>query len=133
MRGWAWLDLVVTAAFAVPPVAMGFIALLFAVDRALGGSAEPLPYDATQRFFVSLAGTLGVLWAWARIRFPMARLGWADVFGRCWVALLLVYFWRFEGGPNALALFVATELAGAAHQAWVLPRPPNSSPEREPS
>ena len=128
LRGWAWLDLVVTGVLAIPPLAPLFIALVFALDGALGGSAEPTPYDATQRFFVSLAGTLGVLWAWARIRMPLAPLGWADTIGRVWVGALLVYFIVFEGGPRSLCLFVSTELAGAVHQFAVLRRASDANP-----
>lgn len=116
-RGWAGLDLVVTGAMALPPVAGPFIDLIHRVS----GLAEP-PTDPLRTFFVCLAGALGVLWALARLHDPRRELVLADTIGRLWVAALIGWFVLAEGAPGVLLLFVVTELAGAAHQAQALRR-----------
>lgn len=114
-RGWAGLDLLVTGAMALPPVAGALIALIY----RLSGEEAP-PDDPMRAFFVCLAGALGVLWAWVRLADPRRALVLADTVGRLWVAALIGGFVFGAGAPVALLLFVATELAGAAHQAHAL-------------
>ncbi len=116
-RGWAGLDLVVTGAMALPPVAGPLVGLI----HQLSGVAAP-PADPLRDFFVCLAGALGVLWALARLYEPRRELVLADTVGRLWVAGLIGWFVFAAGAPGALLLFVATEVAGAAHQASALRR-----------
>ncbi len=122
VRGWALLDLVVTAAFALPPLLPLFLDGVYAVNGALGGADTPPPVAPLHAFFICLAGALGVLWALVRIRTPTATLGASDAIGRLWVGLLIVYFVGVAGAPRVLLLFVLSELAGALHQAVVLRR-----------
>jgi len=63
-----------------------------------------------------------VLWALVRIAWPLRRLVASDAVARCAVALLLAYSIEARGVSPVLYSFVATELLGAAVQAWALPR-----------
>ena len=118
MRGWAFLDLVVTGMLALPVVSSAFIALLYGLEGAVFGPREAPPFAPVQLFFVNLAGVLGVLWALARIFEGTRFLALCDTAGRCvvaaWIGLALV---AEPGAPRILLLFVATELLGAVHQA----------------
>jgi len=83
-------------------------------------SAPELPGIAW--FFVNLAGALGVLWALVRIARPEPWLARADALGRCAVATLIAGYLVAGALPALMAAFVASELLGAAAQAWVLGR-----------
>ena len=123
IRGWALLDLVVTALFALPPLAVVFIKLLYALNGLAGGSPAGPSFDAVHWFFTCLAGALGVAWAIARLMEPVRTLGLIDAFARLWVAALIGWFVFSRGAPVVLLAFLATELGGAFHQLWALRRP----------
>jgi hypothetical protein len=119
-RGAAGFDLVVTSALAVPGLETRFLEALFALDAALGFATPALPLGALGATLANLAGALGVLWALVRLARPDAFLVRADAIGRCAVATLLAYAIVGRGVTPVLWAFVATELAGAAAQAWAL-------------
>jgi len=123
VRLCAAFDLLVTGLFALPPLARLFIAVLFAVNGALGGTAVPPFFVPLQWLFVSLTGALGVLWAVVRLLWPQRGLGLADAAARTWVAGVIAFHIR-EGAPGVLGLFVSTELGGALLQLSVLARGP---------
>jgi hypothetical protein len=123
IRGWAALDLVLCALFAVPPLAVLLLGLLYALNGRLGGVSTAPPFEPVHWFFVCLMGALGVVWAVARLVEPVRRLGLIDVVARLWVAALIAYFVFARGAPTVLVLFLATELGGALHQLWLLRRP----------
>jgi hypothetical protein len=119
IRACAGFDLVVTGLLALPFSARVFVSALYALSGA--GPAPELPGVAW--FFVNLAGALGVLWALVRLARPEPWLARADALGRCAVALLIAGYLAAGAIPGVMAAFVATELLGAAAQAWVLRRP----------
>jgi len=123
IRGWAALDLVLSALFAVPPLAALLLGLLYALNGRLGGVSTAPPFEPVHWLFVCLMGALGVVWAVARLVEPVRRLGLIDVVARLWVAALIAYFVFARGAPTVLVLFLATELGGALHQLWLLRRP----------
>lgn len=123
VRGCAAFDLVVTGVFALPPVARLFLRVVFAVNGALGGTAAAPEFMALQWLFVYLTGALGVVWALARLLWPLRGLGIADAVARTWVGCIIALA-VFEGAPGILVLFVLTEFAGAALQLAVLTRAP---------
>ena len=123
VRGCAAFDLVVTGLFAPPPVARVFLRVVFALNGALGGTAVAPDFVALQWLFVHLTGALGVVWAVARLLWPIRGLGIADAIARTWVACIIALA-VFEGAPGILVLFVLTELGGAALQLAVLTRNP---------
>jgi len=120
IRGCAVFDLVVTGLLAVPPAASVFIEVLYHVNGWLGGDAAPPPFVAVQWMFVHLAGTLGVLWAVARIVEPTRFLGRADAIGRACVGGLILWHVVVGGAPVVLLAFVLTEWLGTAVQWLVL-------------
>jgi hypothetical protein len=114
----AGFDLVVTGLFALPFTAPVFVDTLFALDRALGGPFATPSLGALGWFFANLAGVIGVLWALVRLLRPEAWLARADALGRCAVAALIGWNLALEQLPALMWAFVATELLGAAAQAW---------------
>ena len=120
VRGWALLDLVITALLALPPLAIVFVNILYALNGLLGGVSARPPFEPVHWLFVCLAGALGVTWAVARILLPMRLLGRIDGIARLWVCMLIAYFVLVRGAPPVLLAFVVTELAGAVHQLWAL-------------
>jgi hypothetical protein len=117
IRTCAGFDLAVTSLLALPVTAR---ALLGAVYAASGAPAPELPGVAW--FFVNLAGALGALWALVRLARPEPWLSRADALGRCAVAALIGGHLAAGALPVAMLAFVATELLGAAAQAFVLRR-----------
>jgi hypothetical protein len=57
VRLCAAFDLLVTGLFALPPLARAFIAVLFTVNGALGGTAVPPSFIPLQWLFVSLTAS----------------------------------------------------------------------------
>jgi len=123
VRGCAAFDLVATAIFALPPLARAFLGVMFALNGALGGTATPPAFVPLQWLFVYLTGALGVVWAVARLLWPLRGLGLADAVARTWVAGIIALA-VLEGAPGILMVFVATELGGAALQFAGLSRDP---------
>jgi hypothetical protein len=123
IRGWAVLDLAVSALFAVPPLAALVLRLLYSLNGRLGGASVAPPFESVHWLFVCLMGGLGVAWAVARLVEPVRTLGLIDAVARLWVGALIAYFVFARGAPTVLLLFVATEIGGALHQSWVLRRP----------
>ncbi len=120
MRLWASLDLAVTLPMALPGLAFSFVQALFTVNGWFGGRDAPGPADPLYLFFLMLAGALGVTWAVARLLYPQAALAVIDSVARVWVAGVICYSVEAFEAPAVLYLFVATELAGAAHQGWTV-------------
>jgi hypothetical protein len=118
----AGFDLVVTGLLALPFTAPVFVTTLYALDRALGGPLATPDLAPLGWFFTNLAGTLGVLWALVRLLRPEAWLARADALARCAVAALIAWHLVAHDLPGLLWAFVATELAGAAAQAWAARR-----------
>ena len=116
-RGWAALDLAATALLVWPPLAQAFIGLL----HTLSGASAPESVGV-ERFFVTLAGILGVLWAIVRLRDPRRDLVLGDAIARVFVAVAILWFIGAEGAPIALLAVVGTELGGSVHQAIALRR-----------
>ena len=114
-RGWAGLDFFVTGLLALPPTASVLLDLIYRIS-----SLTPPAADPTRDFFISLAGLLGVIWAWVRLREPKREWILMDTVGRTWVAALILWFVFGAGAPRSLLLFVLTELGGALHQGYAL-------------
>jgi len=111
VRACAALDLAVTGALAVPPLARALLAWLAPAMDDPGGFAW---------LFVHVTGVLGVLWAGARLARPTRALGWADAAGRAWVGALILWAVVAGEAPRGFSLFVATEWGGTLAQAAVL-------------
>jgi len=123
IRGWAVLDLAISALLALPPLAALLLDFLYALNGRLGGVSVAPPFEPVHLLFVCLMGGLGVVWAVARLVEPERKFGLIDAAARLWVAVLIAYFVFARGAPVVLLLFLATELGGALHQSWLLRRP----------
>lgn len=113
VRAFAALDLAVTGALAVPPLARALFATLAPAMPDPGGFAW---------LFVHVTGVLGVLWAAVRLARPTRLLAWADAAGRAWVGALILWAVVTGDAPRVFLLFVATEWGGTLAQAAVLRR-----------
>jgi hypothetical protein len=122
VRCVASFDLLATACLAVPGFETRFTDALMQLDTLFGFATPVAPLTPLGLLFANLAGALGVLWALARLAWPLRRLVGADAVARLAVAALIAYSIRSRGTTPVLWIFVATELLGAALQAWVLPR-----------
>lgn len=124
VRFWAWVDSSVTLTLAIPPVAVGFLHLLYRVNGWLGGQDVLPEFAPIHLFFVCLSGVLISLWVLVRLLYPVGVLAFADAMGRAVVASLIVYFLVCTDAPRVLGLFVFTELAGSVAQFRAVLRPP---------
>lgn len=121
-RAVAGFDLLVTGCLAIPGVEQRFFDALLRIDAMLGFATPTVALPPLGLLLANLAGALGVLWALVRIAWPLRRLVASDAVARCAVALLITVSIAARGVTPVLYAFVATELLGAALQAWALPR-----------
>ncbi len=120
IRLCAGFDLIVTASFALPFLSGVAITLMYASSGWVGYPIDIPEFSAFAMLFVNLMGTMGVVWALARLAFPLAKFGWIDAWARLWVSCLLIYYLAQPGIPVMISLIIATELIGAWAQFWVL-------------
>lgn len=116
-RRVAWVDLWLFAPLALPFFSEIYIAIVLTLHQALGLSGALPGFSPFHWVFINATGILAVLWALARIRFPVRELVLADAYGRICVAIVLV-FWIWRGATPVFAAFVVTELAGALYVVW---------------
>ena len=128
VRLWAMVDSNVTYTFAIPPIAEGFIGLLYRVDHWLGGSAVLPAFDAIHMVFVCLFGVMVSVWVVARLVRPIGHFALVDGYGRIVVSALLLYFVLILGAPRVLLFFVFTEMLGSVAQLWAVYRKPDVAP-----
>ena len=114
VRGSAWYDLIVTAAFATP----WSFALLHGWLTALDFSGELPAFQPMHMLMANLLGSVVCVWAVLRIRDPQALYGRFDAVARflfaAWQAYALVH-----GASSILLVFLLFELAWGVAQ--VLP------------
>jgi hypothetical protein len=121
VRAFALLDLLVTAPLAIPALGAVWLRLLLTGGGLFDTPDGWMPTPPVL-LFAQLAGVLGACWNGARARWPDdRRLVGIDAVARIAVAALLL-LWLARGAPPVLALFVATELAGAGVAMWALRR-----------
>ncbi len=123
IRLCAGLDLVITTLFALPFISAQVLTLLFSINSWLTDAHSVPVFDPIHLLFVNIMGTLGVVWALARLAFPRDKFGWIDAWARLWVCVLLISYLVQPGVPVILSLFIATELIGAWAQFWILRLP----------
>ncbi|WP_285419970.1 hypothetical protein [Pseudomonas sp. efr-133-TYG-5] len=110
VRGSAWYDLIVTAAFATPWSFAAVHAALTALSQALALPGELPPFAPVHMLMANLLGSVVCVWALLRIRHPQARYGRYDALARflfaTWQAYALVH-----GASSLLVVFLVFELA----------------------
>ncbi len=114
VRGSAWYDLVVTAAFATP----WSFALVHGLLSALDLPGELPAFQPVHMLMANLLGSVVCVWAVLRIRDPQALYGRYDAVARFLFAGWQVYALA-HGASSILLVFLVFELAWGVAQ--VLP------------
>jgi hypothetical protein len=112
VRGSAWYDLIVTAAF-VTPWSFAFVHQLL---TALNWPGELPAFEPLHMLMANLLGSVVCVWAVLRIRDPQALYGRYDA-----VARFLFAAWQgyalLHGASSILVVFLVIELAWGVVQA----------------
>ena len=118
VRGSAWYDLIVTAAFVTPWSFAALHGVLTTLGQALDLPGELPAFAPMHMLMANLLGSVVCVWAVLRIRDPQARYGRYDAVARflfaAWQGYALVH-----GASSILIVFLVFELAWGIAQ--VLP------------
>ena len=117
VRGSAWYDLIVTAAFATPWSFAALHGVLTGVSRALELPGEFPVFEPTHMLMANLLGSIVCVWAVLRIRDPQSVYGRYDAVGRFLFATWQLYA-LLQGASSLLVVFLFFELAWGVAQAW---------------
>lgn len=115
IKAVAWVDLVVTLPFVQPTIAYWLIGYIYYLDQQWMMLSHVPTFDPLTLMFVNIMGTLGVVWAIARLRNPSEELARLDALARVMVAALILHAINYGATP-ILYVFVFTEVAGSAVQ-----------------
>lgn len=115
VRSSAIYDLVFTAAFAVPGLAVLKIALLSELHLWLGMTGSFPVFDTMHLFFVHLLGAIVVVWSVLRVVEPRAIYGLYDSAAR--FAFSFSMAWAlFQGGTELVWYFLIPEFLWGCYQ-----------------
>ncbi|MBB2887938.1 MULTISPECIES: hypothetical protein [Pseudomonas] len=118
VRGSAWYDLIVIAAFATPWSFTALHGVLLRLTQTFNLPGELPPFEPMHMLMANLLGSIVCVWAVLRIRDPQPVFGRYDAVGRflfsAWQAYALAH-----GASSLLAIFLFFELAWGVAQ--VLP------------
>ena len=118
VRGSAWYDLIVTAAFATPWSFAALHGVLSSVSQALNLPGELPAFEPMHMLMANLLGSIVCVWAVLRIRDPQQIYGRYDAVGRflfaAWQAYALAH-----GASSLLVIFLFFEVVWGVVQ--VLP------------
>lgn len=118
VRGSAWYDLIVTAAFATPWSFAALHGFLTALSQTLSLPGALPAFEPVHMLMANLLGSVVCVWAVLRIRDPQALYGRYDAVARflfaAWQAYALAH-----GASSILLVFLVFELAWGIAQ--VLP------------
>jgi len=127
VRGSAWYDLIVTAAFATPWSFAALHGALTALSQALDLPGELPAFAPAHMLMANLLGSVVCVWAVLRIRDPQALYGRYDA-----VARLLFAAWQgyalAHGASSLLVIFLVFELAWGVAQVLPVRTPSRASP-----
>jgi hypothetical protein len=126
VRGSAWYDLIVTAAFATPWSFAALHGLLSSVSQAFNLSGELPAFEPMHMLMANLLGSIVCVWAVLRIRDPQQVFGRYDAAGRflfsAWQLYALV-----QGASSLLVIFLFFELAWGVVQVLPVRAPSRAS------
>ncbi|NWL23550.1 hypothetical protein [Pseudomonas umsongensis] len=109
VRGSAWYDLIVMAAFATPWSFAAVHGLLLSLSQAFNVPGELPPFEPMHVLMANLLGSIVCVWAVLRIRDPQQVYGRYDAVARflfsAWQAYALIH-----GGSSLLVIFLVFEL-----------------------
>ncbi|KPN88818.1 hypothetical protein [Pseudomonas nunensis] len=118
VRGSAWYDLIVTAAFATPWSFAALHGLLSGLSQALNLPGELPAFEPMHMLMANLLGSIVCVWAVLRIRDPLQVFGRYDAVGRFLFATWQLYA-LLHGASSLLVIFLFFELVWGVVQ--VLP------------
>ena len=118
VKGSAWYDLIVTAAFVTPWSFVALHGVLSSVSQAFNLSGELPPFEPMHMLMANLLGSIVCVWAVLRIRDPQQVYGRYDAVGRFLFSAWLLYA-LLHGASSLLVIFLVFELAWGVAQ--VLP------------
>jgi hypothetical protein len=122
VRGSAWYDLIVTAAFVTPWSFAALHGVLSSLSQTFNLSGELPPFEPMHMLMANLLGSIVCVWAVLRIRDPQPVFGRYDAVGRflfsAWQAYAL-----FHGASALLVIFLCFELAWGVAQALPVGQP----------
>jgi hypothetical protein len=110
VRGSAWYDLIVTAAFATPWSFAAVHGLLLSLTQTFNLPGELPPFEPVHMLMANLLGSIVCVWAVLRIRDPQQVYGRYDAVARFLFAAWQVYALA-HGASWLLAIFLFFELA----------------------
>ena len=118
VKGSAWYDLIVTAAFVTPWSFVALHGVLLSVSQAFNLSGELPPFEPMHMLMANLLGSIVCVWAVLRIRDPLQVYGRYDAVGRFLFSAWQLYA-LLHGASSLLVIFLVFELAWGVAQ--VLP------------
>lgn len=118
VRGSAWYDLIVTAAFATPWSFAALHDLMSNVSQAFDLPGALPPFAPMHLLMANLLGSIVCVWAVLRIRDPQQVFGRYDAAGRFLFATWQLYA-LLHGASSLLVVFLFFEVAWGVAQ--VLP------------
>jgi len=118
VKGSAWYDLIVTAAFVTPWSFVALHGVLSSVSQAFNLSGELPPFEPMHMLMANLLGSIVCVWAVLRIRDPLQVYGRYDAVGRFLFSAWQLYA-LLHGASSLLVIFLIFELAWGVAQ--VLP------------
>ena len=110
VRGSAWYDLIVTAAFVTPWTFAGLHGVLTAVSQTFDLPGTLPPFEPMHMLMANLLGSIVCVWAVLRIRDPQQVFGRYDAAGRFLFAAWQLYA-LLHGASSLLVIFLVFELA----------------------
>ena len=126
VRGSAWYDLIVTAAFITPWSFAALHGVLLSVSQAFDLPGELPPFEPMHMLMANLLGSIVCVWAVLRIRDPQQVFGRYDTVGRvlfsAWQLYALVH-----GASSLLVIFLVFELAWGVAQVLPVRQPSRAS------
>ena len=118
VRGSAWYDLIVTAAFVTPWSFTALHGLLAGLSQALDLPGELPAFEPMHMLMANLLGSIVCVWSVLRIRDPQQVYGRYDAVGRFLFSAWQLYA-LLHGASSLLVIFLVFELAWGVAQ--VLP------------
>jgi len=118
VRGSAWYDLIVTAAFVTPWSFTALHGLLTGLSQALDLPGELPAFAPMHMLMANLLGSIVCVWSVLRIRDPQQVYGRYDAVGRFLFSTWQLYA-LLHGASSLLVIFLVFELAWGVAQ--VLP------------
>ena len=127
VRGSAWYDLIVTAAFVTPWSFAALHGVLTNVSQTFDLPGALPPFEPMHMLMANLLGSVVCVWAVLRIRNPQEVYGRYDAVARFLFAAWQLYA-LLHGASSLLVIFLFFELAWGVAQALPVRMPARASP-----